>query len=235
MSDRMEGPNAPKELYRALGSEVNPDRPILTGDVFENVDVLDTDGSTTKRTVMILDHPCSLRKGTKLVPRLLTAEVRRSQQGPWDEGFLNRMFLPAPFPGADGEKKPCAAFFDSCYHVSPEQLEAATRIACLTTRGINLMLQRRVKHFSRVTVATHKFNEANAGVFEEADMLEDWCFEREIEGVKLSDAIEEFNTWIREDNGSGMRQDLLKDDQYRSSVRQEMNARIKELRLQGRA
>ncbi|MEU8744913.1 hypothetical protein OH540_07630 [Streptomyces sp. BPPL-273] len=61
---------------------------------------------------------------------------------------------------------------DASYHASPEQLEAGNRIACHTPLGINLMLRRRVKHFSRVTVNTTDFMEANLGVYEEADMIE---------------------------------------------------------------
>ncbi len=57
MPHDMEKPERSEDLYRALGNEVNPARPILTGDVFESVPVLDLDGTTTIRTVMILDHP----------------------------------------------------------------------------------------------------------------------------------------------------------------------------------
>jgi hypothetical protein len=126
----MEKPRDSADLYRALGEDVNPARPVLTGDVFKNVTVTETDGSSTTETVMVLDHPCSLREdGVNLAPRLLVAQVRRTQQGSWRSGNYNRMFLPTPFPGADGKANPCAAFFDSCFHVSPGQLEAGTRIA----------------------------------------------------------------------------------------------------------
>ena len=165
MVHEMDKPKDPMDLYRALGDDVNPARPTLTGDIFEGVQVTNPDGTSTTRTVMILDHPCSLREdGVNLVARLLTAEVRRTSQGSWRQGNYNRMFLPAPYPGADGKASPCAAFFDASYHVSPEQLGAGNRIACLTPVGINLMLQRRVKHFSRVTVKTMDFMDANLGL-----------------------------------------------------------------------
>lgn len=231
----MEKPERSEDLYRALGNEVNPARPILTGDVFESVPVLDLDGTTTIRTVMILDHPCSLRAdGVKLTRRLLTAEVRRTTQGSWRQGYYNRMWLPAPFPAADGKTNPCAAFFDSCFHVSPEQLESGNRIACFNPLGINLMLQRRVKHFSRVTVQTYKFQEANLGVYEEADVIEEWCMEREDDGLKLDEASAECTRWLREKTGAQMRQDLLKDSQQRSIVRQQMRSALKELRKQSK-
>ncbi|MFD8075828.1 hypothetical protein ACFV3E_24625 [Streptomyces sp. NPDC059718] len=230
----MEKPEDPEELYRALGEEVNPDRLYLTGDVFENVAVLDTDGTATRRTVMILDHPCSLRTdGVTLTSRLLVAEVRRTPKDTWS-GCYNRMWLPAPFPGADGKANPCAAFFDACYHVSPEQLSAGTRIACLHPYGINLLLQRRVKHFSRVTVETHKFHEANLGVYEEADLIEDWCLEREDQDVKADEAVAECAAWLGEKVGDRRRRELLADPQQRSTVRKQMYDRLRELRTQQR-
>lgn len=231
----MDKPRDPSELYRALGDDVNPARPALTGDVFEGVRVTNPDGTATTRTVMILDHPCSLRHdGVNLADRLLTAEVRRTTQGSWRNGSYNRMFLPAPYPGADGKANPCAAFFDASYHVSPDQLEAGKRIACLTPLGINIMLQRRVKHFSRVTVKTIAFMEANEGIFEEADLIEDWCMFREEAGVKTIDAVTECVAWLSEDVGGQRRQNLLKDAQQRSSVRQQMREHLKAQRLQSR-
>lgn len=232
MSHEMEQPQDPADLYRALGGDVNPSRPTLTGDVFEDVEVTNTDATTTRRTVMILDHPCSLRmNGVKLADRLITAEVRRVPKGSW-RGSYNRMFLPEPFPLADGRNNPSAAFFDSTYHVSPDQLAASNRIACLTPLGINLMLQRRVKHFSRVTVQTFTFQDANAGVYEEADIVEDWCIDREDDGLKTSEAMAECVDWLREDLGGRTRQQMLQDPQQASTVRKEMTRRLRELRAQ---
>ncbi|MEU2995830.1 hypothetical protein [Streptomyces sp. NPDC001758] len=232
MAHNMDKPTDPADLYRAFGDDVNPARPVLTGDVFEAVEVTNLDGTSTPRTVMLLDHPCSLRgeDGLNLAPRLVTAEVRPTTQGSWRQGNYNRMFLPPPFPLADGKANPCAAFFDSSYHVTPEQLAAGRRIACLSTVGINIMLQRRVKHFSRVTVPTMDFLDANLGVFEEADLIEDWCLLREDDDVKTDEAVAECVAWLREDIGGRRRQDLLKDPQQRSTVRQQLRERRRELR-----
>lgn len=235
MDQELDKPNDPADLYRALGDEVNPARPTLTGDVFEGVRVANTNGSFTEKTVMILDHPCSLREdGVNLAPRLLVAEVRQTTPGSWTKGNYNRMFLPAPYPGADGKGKPCAAFFDASYHVSPDQLDAGVRTACLTHLGVNLMLQRRVKHFSRVTVKAFEFMDANHGVYEEADIIEDWCMHREMDGIKIPDAVAECVEWLQEGVRGSRRQDLLKDSQQRSTVRQQMRTHLKEQR-KGRA
>ncbi|MER8096548.1 hypothetical protein [Streptomyces goshikiensis] len=231
MPHDMEKPRDPEDLYRALGNDVNPARPILTGDVIEAVEITNPDGTTITRTVMVLDHPCSLRtNGVDLADRLHVAEVRDSSPISWREGGFNRMPLPAPMPGAEGKSRPLAAYFDTSYHISPAQLLAGKRIACLSVLGIDLMLQRRVKHFSRVTVPTDDFDKANIHVYEEADLLEEWCMEREDHGVKAEDAFSESLKWLREDLGGRTRQDMLKDAGLRSTVRQQMGQRLRELR-----
>ncbi|CAG6392760.1 hypothetical protein NMG29_06580 [Streptomyces cocklensis] len=225
----MEKPQSPGELYLARGDEVSAVRPILTGDVFADVNVCDTDGSTAGRAVMILDHPCSLRlDGTTLAPRLTVAEVQPGPIGSW-RGSYNRMFLPDLPLGTDPGEPHAAAYFDNCFQVTPQQLEAGNRLACLSTEGINLLLQRRVHHFSRVVIPTFEFQNANAGVYEEADLLEEWCELRERDGVKTNDAAKECMEWLREQVSGGRRQDLLKDPQKRSAIRREMRARIRSL------
>ncbi|MGW0467708.1 hypothetical protein ACWDX6_20960 [Streptomyces sp. NPDC003027] len=233
MAQEMERPTDPADLYYACGDDIVTARPVLTGDVFEGVSISDADGTTRLITAMILDHPCSLRTdGVNLTHRLTVAEVTTVQGAQWN-GSFNRMFLPEPYPRAHGRAQPCAAFFDKCYHVSPTQLEAGTRIACLSHFGINLLLQRRVKHFSRVLVPTFQFQEANVGVYEEADLIEEWCTEREDDEVKPLDATAECVAWLREAGPDGRRrQDLLHDPQQRSTVRKEMRSRLKELRQQ---
>lgn len=229
----MERPQDPRDLYHACGDDIVAARPVLTGDVYETVTVIEADGSTRDITVMVLDHPCSLRvDGVNLVPRLTVAEVTPVQGAQW-RGAYNRMFLPAPFPQANGQVKACAAFFDQCYHVSPGQLQAGTRIACLNPYGINLLLQRRVKHFSRLTVETFKFQEANESVYEEADLIEEWCLEREDDGLKIPEAMAECMDWLREELPDGRRrQDLLGDSQSRSTVRRDARTHLRALRRQ---
>ncbi|MGW7453373.1 hypothetical protein [Streptomyces sp. NPDC054787] len=229
MTNQMEKPEAPEDLYRAYGDDVVAARPILTGDVFDAVELIDTDGTKRQEMVMVLDHPCSLRtNGIDLVSRLTVAEVRSRQPGKW-EGSYNRFFLPAPFPGAEGPKQPSAAFFDACYHVSPEQLWAGVRMTCLSDFGLNLLLQRRVHHFSRVVVPTFEFQNANGGVYEEADLIEEWCLEREGDGLKPLEASAECVGWLREEEAGVRRQDLLRDPQKRSNVRRQMRAHLRQL------
>lgn len=228
-------PKDPRDLYHACGDDIVAARPLLTGDVFSNVTIIEADGSTREIMAMVLDHPCSLRvDGVNLVPRLAVAVVEPAAGAHWN-GSFNRMFLPAPFPQTSPQVKAYAAFFDQCYHVSPEQLEAGTRIACLSPTGINILLQRRVKHFSRVTVEAFKFQEANEGVYEEADLIEEWCLEREDDGLKAAEAVAECVAWLREELPDGRRRRALLDDpQSRSTARRDGRAYIKALRQQSK-
>ncbi|MFG1921066.1 hypothetical protein [Cryptosporangium sp. NPDC048952] len=229
MTNQMEKPSRPRDLYRALGDDVSPVRPIITGDVFADTEITEPDGTCVKRMVMILDHPCSLRTdGITLAPRLTVAEVVSGAPGSW-RGNYSKMFLPSLLPEGS-EAQDFHVLFDSSYHVSPTQITVAHRIACLSTVGINLLLQRRVHHFSRVVVPTFEFQKANVGVYDEVDLVEDWCMEREDHDVKAAEAAAECMAWLRSEVDGVRRQDLLKDEQRRSTVRQQMREHLKTLR-----
>src|SRR3954447_22221211 len=60
-------------LYRARGDEVVAQRPIFTGDIIFDVPVIGEDES---KNVLVLQHPCVIRRGLILTPKLLVAEVR---------------------------------------------------------------------------------------------------------------------------------------------------------------
>lgn len=61
----------PADLYLARGEEVNPNRPIFTGDVFDEVAIADVQ---TGGLAIVVAHPCSFRVGGgQLRDRLLAA------------------------------------------------------------------------------------------------------------------------------------------------------------------
>lgn len=101
------------------------------------------------------------------------------------------------------------------------------RVACLSTFGINLMLQRQVHRTSRVVVPTLQFQAANAGVYEEADLIEEWCLGRGDQGVDPLEATSECVAWLREKVNGVRRRELLRDPQQRSTVCKEMRARLR--------
>ena len=92
MAHNLEAPGtdeAPEfeSLYRARGDEVLAQRPIFTGDVFFDVNV---EGEEQTCNVIVLQHPCVIRKGVELTPKLLVAEVASAALLPpsqWVEKF----------------------------------------------------------------------------------------------------------------------------------------------------
>lgn len=223
MPQELESPRTPDDLYLARGDDVSYARPVLTGDVVDDVEVTEPDGSRARLSVMILEHPCSLRSdGVNLVPKLFVAAVRpREAVGSWRRNF-SLMFLPGLRP-----QEHAAADLGDPYIVSPGQLATGHRVACLSTFGINLMLQRQVHRISRVVVPTLQFQEANEGVYEEADLIEEWCLDRGDQGVDPLEATSECVAWLRGEVNRVRRQDLLRDPQKRSTVRREMRAHLR--------
>jgi hypothetical protein len=219
----LESPRTPDDLYLARGDDVCDARPVLTGDVLDDVEVTEPDGSRARLSVILVEHPCSLRSdGVNLVPKLLVAAVRpREGIGSW-RGNFSLMFLPGLRP-----QEHAAADFGDPYVVSPGQLETGHRVACLSTFGINLMLQRQVHRTSRVVVPTLQFQAANEGVYEEADLIEEWCLDRGDQGVDPLEATSECVEWLRVTVNGVRRQDLLRDPQQRSTVRKEMRAHLR--------
>jgi hypothetical protein len=222
-------------LYRARGDEVNRHRPVFTGDVFLKVEVEDADGATVEKDVIIVQHPCALRSnGVDLVPKLLAAEVRRHPVIPpekWAE-YGRIMPLPDLFPDITSGRRNQAGFFAELHLVSPKRLE--NRTAGLSQLGVNLFLQRWVRHNSRVVVPAVTYNEATSSVYDEADLIEEWCDERTSAEFTVEQATAECVAWLRDTGDTGlMRQTMLEDPQTRSTVRKQMRIALKALRASG--
>ena len=218
----------PDDLYRARGDEVAAHRLVFTGDVFAGVTVRSPDGVEKQKTVLVLQHPCALRSnGVDLVSGLLVAETRKHRVLSAEEWtrFGRLMPLPALRPEVESAKRDQAAFFESVYVVGADHL--SDRIACLSQLGVNLLLQRWVRHNSRVVVPTTTLNEQVSGAYEEADVLEEWC-ERALEaGVGLVEASSDCLAWLREDLGGGQtRQRRLDDPQMRGALRRDLRAAL---------
>ncbi len=227
----LEAPASDAELYRARGDEVAEARPYFTGDVFEAVEVRDLDGEPLSTTVMIMQHPCAMRlNGVELVPGLLVAEVAEHQYlkpRQWT-GFTRVMPLPELQRNSNNSAQlHHAAYFNRAHIVRSEGL--GSRIASLSIRGVNLLLQRWVHHNSRVVVPSGEFLRVIGGVFEEADLIEEWCEERHT--LHLTVATTECTSWLREQpaDGTATRQKLLEDEQSRSDVRKQMRQHLQRL------
>jgi hypothetical protein len=208
-------------LYLARGDdEVVAHRPVFTGDVFEGALVRPPRGDSEPKTVMVIQHPCAMRpNGVDLAASLLVAEVVRYgalKPEKWS-GSGKLMPLPGLRQEAPSGKKDFAALFDDTYHVHPEDL--GKRIACLSPRGLNLLMQRWVYHSSRVVVPTFTYNDAVSWVYEEADIVEEWCDLATAAGRTIAEATTDAGAWLNEPMGEVSRRKMLEDPQRRSVIR----------------
>lgn len=167
----LESPETPEELYRYRGQDVPRARPILQGDVFEDVEIPGLDDGPG--LAMVVTHACSMREGPKLRARLLMGRVSERSQPiplPWTGNFR---YLPLPdlIPGRSGH---WVLTFEDMGPVRTETLDLHRRIACLDDRGVLLLQQRQAHHFTRTMVETPVLYEATGSVLAEVELLEAW-------------------------------------------------------------
>lgn len=232
MAHNLEAPGtdeAPEyeSLYRARGDEVAPQRPIFTGDVFFDVAV---EGEEQTRNVIVLQHPCVIRKGVELTPKLLVAEVASAAVLPpsqWVGKFYRRLPLAELVAG---EPKHFAAFFDRHHLIKRKDLELDHRVATMSQRGVNLLMQRWVHHNSRVIVPTQEYQKVTSAQYDEADIIEGWCIDREDDGVSLDNATVEIDTWLTGDKTPTSPRARLEDPQQRSAIRREVRSYLRSVR-----
>lgn len=215
-------------LYRARGDEVVAQRPIFTGDVFCDVTV---EGEEQTRNVIVLQHPCVIRKGIELTPKLLVAEVALAAPLPpsqWVESFFRQ--LPLAELVAGDQPKHFTAFFDRHHLIKRKNLKLDHRVATMSQRGVNLLMQRWVHHNSRMIVPTQDYQTVTSAQYEEADIIEEWCIDREQDGVALDDATFEIDTWLTGDKSPQSPRNRLEDTQQRSAVRRDVRAHLRSTR-----
>lgn len=159
----------PDALYDERG-DVSWSRPLLQGDVFDGV-ILPGFGDRPLK-VQIVNHPCAMRKGEDLLARITVAPVRshplvKGQTG-WD-GNLKVMPLAEL---ADG--KHYATQFVDVTAAPSELLTLAQRIASLTDKGIYVLQQRLIKHYTRVDIGLDVLRRQSAPVLTEAMLQWEW-------------------------------------------------------------
>ena len=233
MSHNLESPYAEgvpdwDALYRARGDEVSATRPIFTGDVFTGVQLPGSTGKTKARSLVVLQHPCSMRtNGVDLAWQVLVAEVtnrKELDERGWVGGNFNLMSFPDIRPEVTGQSQHQAANFDNLYTVAPDLL--TSRIASLSPFGVNLLLQRWVHYSSRVVVPTHTFHEQTVAFYEEADLIEEWCDETSGDDLRIE--TQACLGWLRADRDGPTYQELLKNPQSHSMIRRAMRQALKE-------
>lgn len=227
---RAETPRPPESIYEGRGEDVDAFRPVFTGDVFGLPE-------PNSRPVIVLQHPCALRSdGVELVPRVLIAKLRPAREvlgrekirRDWHEESLRVMPLPNLLE--DGEH--WVADFREVDTVPGPQLQSGTdRLAIFSLTGVNLLLQRWVRHNSRVLVPTMTLAEVVTGPYEEADLAAAWSFELQEVAPSGPTHLHDFAAWITGPAFSGdrtSRQQLLEQPQARPSVRRSMSQEVRE-------
>jgi len=129
----------PGDLYLARVDDVNPLRPLFTGDVVADVAI---PGVQDGGMAVVVAHPCSMRgKDAQLEPRALVASVvERDKIGraAWAKGNFGLM----PLPDLLEVGKLWVARLDDIGKALTADIMAGVRVACLSPFGVNLLQQR---------------------------------------------------------------------------------------------
>lgn len=200
--------------------DVSWGRPLLQGDVFDGI-VLPGFGDEPMK-VQIVNHPCAMRSGTDLLPRVTVAPVERHSrpkgQSGWD-GHLRVM----PLPELVADEHYAAKFVDVT--AAPAELLARRhRIASLSHQGIYVLQQRLVRHYTRLEIGLELLRRQSAPVLAEAMQQWDWIEqvlgedERSDEDAIAAEAVV-FDDWLSE--GEPSRRDLLEDEIHHTDIRKQ--------------
>jgi hypothetical protein len=168
----LDRPATADELYLARGDEVEPYRPVLTGDVFSEITIPGV--GVPHELGMVISHPCNMRVGDRLRDNIQMLPIVEYQDVPldhWVTGSHARVFL---LPESQLLERPCAARFDETGMVPSRELTPGRRRICLSERGILLLLQRLVFSLCRADIPIEQFERAIAHVLAEAELLEEW-------------------------------------------------------------
>jgi len=197
----------PDLLYDERG-DVSWARPLLQGDVFDDI-VLPGFGEQPMK-VQVINHPCAMRTGANLTPRITVAPVephnRVTGQRGWD-GNLRVM----PLAELLGEEHYATKFVDATA-APAELLTRSRRIATLSHQGIYVLQQRLIKHYTRVELPLEALRNESAPVLAEAALQWDWIEEVLSEAEQTDESAIEgeakvFDAWLGE--GSPPRRTLL--------------------------
>ncbi len=203
--------------------EVSWTRPLLQGDVFDGV-VLPGFGDEPMK-VQIVAHPCAMRAGPDLVPRITVAPVEKYQKvtgTAWDRSL--RIMPLAEL--VDGQHY--ATKFVDVTAAPGQLLTVESRIASLSNRGILVLQQRLVKHYTRVEMPLELLRRESAAVLVEAELQQGWLEEvlteteqRTKSAIEAEAAI--FDEWLgrREDADSLSRRELLRQDINHTDIRRD--------------
>jgi hypothetical protein len=168
MTDR-EVPLREEDLYEARGV-VPLARPITQGDIFTGVDIPGFEQQPP--AVMIIQHPCSMRTGPVLRPRLTVAAVRpggRIRDADW-QGYVAAMLLPNML----GDGQDYQADFRDVGSVKTPDLKRSTRVVGLTNYGVHILHQRTIYYQTRFTIDVPTLAETFDPIATELELQYEW-------------------------------------------------------------
>jgi hypothetical protein len=144
----------------------------MTGDVFAGVEI---PGVGEHELLMVISHPCTMRRGPDLQPKMQAVPVVEYQQVPferWVDGHVRVMPLPRLL--SDEPDRPMAARLSEFGMVQTAELGLQARRACLSELGVALTLQRFFYCLSRVHVKVKTIATSAQANMEEAELQEEW-------------------------------------------------------------
>ena len=196
----LDPPLSAEELYAYRYPNVHKYRPLFTGDVFDEVNI----HGIGDHPAVIVEHPCSIRRGANLRESVLVAAVKSDTRHPdhkWIDGYFNRMPLPDLSLAGDFH----VGRFDMIGRVESSALSFERRVACLYPKGINQLQQRLVCYLTRCEIPTHRLDQELRHTYEEAQLAERWLTDlSEVD----SDPDATFHEWFLQDD----RRERLKED-----------------------
>jgi len=221
----------PDALYDER-ADVSRARPLLQGDVFDDV-VLPGFGEEPRR-VQIVAHPCAMRTGATLTPRITVAPVEPVEPVEPHQLVTGRGWQrnPRVMPLAElVEGEHFATKFVDVTACPAELLTRDRRIATLSHQGIYVLQQRLIKHYTRTEMALEVLRSESAPVLTEAVLLWDWL-ERVLTEAEIGDdeALDAeagvFEQWMRmpgplAPDGSPSPQQRLRSEIHHTDVRRE--------------
>ncbi|MFI6537372.1 hypothetical protein ACIBHY_33315 [Nonomuraea sp. NPDC050547] len=198
MADPLEAPRSADDLYLSRSADrdgVPVHRPIVTGDVFADVEIpgVERVPGDDQQLAMIVSHPCSMRQGARLndhvqVIRVVRREPIRLEE--WPKRYYDLMPLPdltvivdpddimSVDPEAELAVRSAegahAGFFELRGRVESPQLKVQSRIACLSEHGVGLLHQRMTHHDTRHSPRVEQLVQTCAAVFAEIELWELW-------------------------------------------------------------
>lgn len=203
----LDGPPDDEHLYEVPFGDPDDDlRPVCQGDVYSGICLPTYDGEHDH--VILATHPCSMRAGALLRPRVQAFAVNGHQYvdpSKWSDGFKKVM----PLPALTGTQHRAGRLVDTG-PLTPEQLASATRVASLSRLGILLFQQRIIWTLAHAVVRLDTLSEHTGPALTELELLEHWneqhCahLDGEDRVAALAQTAQDFDNYMTDDLRSAL-------------------------------